>query len=73
MNKKWFIIIIVGVFDPLAVCLVIAYNSISNKEEIKIHPIIKQPIKIVGDIYKNLYKRGTKKAHNPDLADPSIN
>ena len=70
---KWFIIIIVGVFDPLAVCLVIAYNSISNKEEIKIHPIIKQPIKIVGDIYKNLYKRGTKKAHNPDLADPSIN
>ena len=72
---KWFIFIIVAVFDPLAVCLVIAYNTVSsNKKEeiISIQPIIKKPIKVIGDIYQNLYKRGTKKAHNPDLADPNI-
>lgn len=72
---KWFIFIIVSVFDPLAVCLVIAYNTVSSnkKEEIaSIQPIIKKPIKIIGDIYQNLYKRGTKKSHNPDLADPNI-
>jgi len=73
---KWFIFIIVAVFDPLAVCLVIAYNTVSgNKNEVieSIQPIIKKPIKVIGDIYQNLYKRGTKKSHNPDLADPNIN
>jgi hypothetical protein len=54
--------------------LVIAYNTVSSNknEEIIIQPIIKKPIKIIGDIYQKLYKRGTKKAHNPDLADPNI-
>jgi len=73
---KWFIFVIVAVFDPLAVCLVIAYNTVSgnkNEEIASIQPIIKKPIKVIGDIYQNLYKRGTKKTHNPDLADPNIN
>jgi len=56
--------------------LVIAYNTVSgnkNEEIESIQPIIKKPIKVIGDIYQNLYKRGTKKTHNPDLADPNIN
>lgn len=76
-----FIILIVIVFDPLAVCLVIAYNSISKKEEKiekkeiiqeqKIEKIIEKPIEKLKIIYRD-FKRGTKQKHNPDLADPSI-
>ncbi len=78
---KIFIILIVIVFDPLAVCLVIAYNSISKKEEKiekkeiiqeqKIEKIIEKPIEKLKIIYRD-FKRGTKQKHNPDLADPSI-
>lgn len=32
---KWFTIIIVSVFDPLAVCLVLAYNNIIKKQFLK--------------------------------------
>ena len=76
-----FIILIVIVFDPLAVCLVIAYNSISKKQEKiekkeiiqeeKIEKIIEKPIEKLKIIYRD-FKRGTKQKHNPDLADPSI-
>lgn len=72
-----FIILIVIVFDPLAVCLVIAYNSISKKQEkIENKEIIQEqkvekPIEKIKVIYRD-FKRGTKSSHNPDLADPSI-
>lgn len=77
-----FIILIVIVFDPLAVCLVIAYNSL-NKKEYKIEPkdivkeqriekVIEKPIEKLKVIYRD-FKRGTKNQHNPDLADPNIN
>ena len=79
-----FIILIVIVFDPLAVCLVIAYNSmikkIENQEvlkpEQKTQSIIEKPLDTFKVIYENLhknFKRGTKNKHNPDLADPSVN
>ena len=78
-----FIILIVIVFDPLAVCLVIAYNSmikkIENQEppkpEQKIESIIEKPLDTFKALYENLhknFKRGTKSRHNPDLADPNI-
>jgi hypothetical protein len=76
-----FIILIVIVFDPLAVCLVIAYNSLNKKEfkteskeivkEQKIEQIIEKPIERLKVIYRD-FKRGTKSQHNPDLADPNI-
>ena len=76
-----FIILIVIVFDPLAVCLVIAYNSLNKKEykietkeivkEQKIENIIEKPIEKLKVIYRD-FKRGTKNQHNPDLADPNI-
>jgi len=73
-----FIILIVIVFDPLAICLVIAYNSLlkfknsTEMKEQKIEKIIEKPIEKLKIIYKD-FKRGTKSRHNPDLADPSIN
>jgi hypothetical protein len=79
-----FIILIVIVFDPLAVCLVIAYNSmikrIENQEVPKpeqvVQNIIEKPLDTFKVLYENLYKnfkRGTKSQHNADLADPSVN
>jgi hypothetical protein len=79
-----FIILIVIVFDPLAVCLVIAYNSMTKKIENQEAPKPEQNIKSVTEkpldtfktLYENLhknFKRGTKSEHNPDLADPNIN
>jgi len=75
---KYFILIIVSVFDPLAVSLLLAYNIVANRKfeeneakEIIIEKIIEKPIEII----KNLnvpFKRGTKTKHNPDLADPDI-
>jgi hypothetical protein len=75
---KYFILIIVSVFDPLAVSLLLAYNIAANRKfednetkEIVIEKIIEKPIEII----KNLnvpFKRGTKTKHNPDLADPDI-
>ena len=78
---KYFILIIVAVFDPLAVSLLLAYNIAANRKfhekevevvkEIIKEKIIEKPIEIV----KNLsipFKRGTKQAHNPDLADPNL-
>lgn len=74
-----FIILIVIVFDPLAVALVIAYNSLSNRKEIiiekpvekVIEKVIEKPVEVIKEIYHQ-YKRGTKPLHNPDLADPNI-
>jgi hypothetical protein len=79
-----FILLIVIVFDPLAVCLVIAYNSIIKKienqdvpiPEGKIKDLIEKPLDTFKILYENLhknFKRGTKIKHNPDLADPNIN
>lgn len=78
-----FIILIVIVFDPLAVCLVIAYNSIIKKienqevqkPEQKIQNIIEKSLDTFKILYENLhknFKRGTKVQHNPDLADPNV-
>jgi hypothetical protein len=70
-----FIILIVIVFDPLAVCLVIAYNSLNNKEirldtkERTIEKIIEKPIEKIKVIYRD-FKRGTKTPHNENLVDP---
>ena len=74
---KWFILFIVSVFDPLAISLVLAYNIASNKkygikiEEKITEKIIEKPVEIVKNIYHQ-YKRGTKKPHNSDLADPNL-
>lgn len=66
---KWFIILIVIVFDPLAIALLISYNMI-----IKQNPkdITEKPLEIIKKIYQD-YKRGTKKNHNNKLADPKFN
>jgi len=69
-----FIVLIVIVFDPLAVCLVIAYNSlIKNNQTSSINEsiIIEKPMEIIQSIFKN-FKRGTKKIHNPEFADPNL-
>lgn len=84
---KYFILFIVSVFDPLAVCLVLAYNIASNRKpnevvvekiievekpvEKIVEKIVEKPVEIIKNIYTN-YKRGTKKLHNPDLADPNL-
>ena len=75
---KIFIILIVIVFDPLAVALVIAYNDLSNRKEIieksvekVVEKVVDRPVQIIKEIYHQ-YKRGTKSLHNPDLADPNI-
>jgi len=79
-----FIILIVIVFDPLAVCLVIAYNSMikkienqeKSKPEQKLKNVIEKPLDTFKVLYENLhknFKRGTKAKHNPDLADPNMN
>jgi hypothetical protein len=77
---KIFIILIVIVFDPLAVALVIAYNSLLHrKETLKeesvekiVEKIIEKPVTVFKDVFHQ-YKRGTKKPHNLDSADPNIN
>jgi hypothetical protein len=73
-----FIILIVIVFDPLAVCLVIAYNSLSKstkvlevKNPIVIEKIVEKPIEKIRTIFKE-FKRGTKKIHNEQFADPNL-
>lgn len=37
---KWFVLIIVCVFDPLSVCLIIAYNFLVKRKEIVVEPPI---------------------------------
>jgi hypothetical protein len=72
---KLFIILIVIVFDPLAISLILAYNAIIlQSTKITDEQIRKEtPIeKIVNVIKYQTYKRGTKKNHNPDLADPYL-
>jgi len=79
---RLFIILIVIVFDPLAVALVIAYNSIISRRgesvitiekpvEKIVEKTVEKPVEIIKDIYHQ-YKRGTKKNHNPEIADPNI-
>jgi len=44
---KWFIVVIIAVFDPLAVCLILAYNvSLLNKkkEEVELPPTKKMDV-----------------------------
>ena len=43
---KWFILIIVLVFDPLSICLVLAYNFLTKREEIQKSP---KPLELYGD------------------------
>lgn len=78
---RLFIILIVIVFDPLAVALVIAYNSLLNKKDILevekpvekvVEKVIEKPITVLKEIFHE-YKRGTKKKHNPEAADPNLN
>jgi len=70
-----FILLIVIVFDPLAVYLIIAYNSLINKQNntdvIIKEKLIEKPIEKIKHIYHS-YKRGTKYKHNPEFADPAI-
>jgi hypothetical protein len=81
---KWFILIIVIVFDPFAVCLLIAYNILIFKKnetlislpesktiEKIVEKVLEKPVNVIKEIYHE-YKRGTKRSHNPDLADPNI-
>ena len=77
---RLFIILIVIVFDPLAVALVIAYNSLLHRKETSkeesvekiVEKIIEKPVTVFRDVFHQ-YKRGTKKPHNLDSADPNIN
>ena len=85
---RLFIILIVIVFDPLAVALIIGFNNILKKEkEFKNPPkevlekIIEKPVeKIIQKIIEkpskiieyHEYKRGTKLSHNENLDDPNI-
>ena len=70
---KWFIILIVIVFDPLAIALLISFNMITKKNsEDNPAKIIKKPMEVIKEIYHR-YKRGTKKTHNPNLFDPKFN
>ena len=78
---RLFIILIVIVFDPLAVALVIAYNSLLNKKDILevekpiekvVEKVIEKPVTVLKEIFHQ-YKRGTKKKHNPEIADPNLN
>jgi len=80
---RLFIILIVIVFDPLAVALVIAYNSLILRKnndimivekpvEKIVEKIIEKPVAVFKEIYHQ-YKRGTKKNHNPNNADPNLN
>jgi hypothetical protein len=78
---RLFIILIVIVFDPLAVALVIAYNSLLNKKdtlevekpiEKVVEKVIEKPVTVLKEIFHQ-YKRGTKKKHNPEVADPNLN
>ena len=73
-----FIVLIMIVFDPLAVCLVIAYNSVVKNSPIKnssdpvvVEKIIEKPVERIKHIFHS-YKRGTKKTHNPEFADPNL-
>lgn len=79
---RLFIMLIVIVFDPLAVALVVAYNSIiirrdsikNNQEkplEKVVEKIIEKPITVIKEIYHE-YKRGTKVPHNKEFADPNL-
>jgi len=69
---KLFILIIVGVFDPLAVSLLLAYNIAAYKKfDEKEIEIIEKPIEIIKTLLTP-FKRGTKQKHNPTLADPDI-
>jgi hypothetical protein len=78
---RLFIILIVIVFDPLAVALVIAYNSLLNKKDVLevekpiekvVEKVIEKPVTVLKEIFHQ-YKRGTKKKHNPEIADPNLN
>jgi hypothetical protein len=78
---RLFIILIVIVFDPLALALVIAYNSLLNKKDILevekpiekvVEKVIEKPVTVLKEIFHQ-YKRGTKKKHNPEVADPNLN
>ena len=78
---RLFIVLIVIVFDPLAVALVIAYNSLLNKKDIIevekpvekiVEKVIEKPVTVLKEIFHQ-YKRGTKKKHNPEVADPNLN
>jgi hypothetical protein len=78
---RLFIILIVIVFDPLAVALVIAYNSLLNKKDIIqvekpvekiVEKVIEKPVTVLKEVFSQ-YKRGTKKKHNPEVADPNLN
>lgn len=77
-----FIILIVIVFDPLAVCLVIAYNSLTKNDrneknlepviiEKTIEKVIEKPVEVIKHVFKE-FKRGTKRLHNETLADPNL-
>lgn len=82
---KWFIFIIVIVFDPLAIALILAYNIVAGKKKIienniKIEQNINKPKEVNKDnvlekIYDNFqrqFKRGTKITHNEPLHDPNL-
>ena len=82
---KWFIFIIVIVFNPLAIALILAYNiAAGNKKIIENITVIEQNINkpkevnqdnVLEKIYDNFqrqFKRGTKIAHNEPLHDPNI-
>ena len=43
---KWFILIIVLVFDPLSICLVLAYNFLQKREQKEQEP---KPLELYGD------------------------
>jgi len=51
---KWFILVLIFVFDPLAVALILAYNIAINKEYAIYSPIKEDVVKPQPDIEKNI-------------------
>jgi hypothetical protein len=68
INKvvKWFIICLISVFDPLAICLLLAYNT-TLEEIIYVKPIIKEKEPTVEEIVKQSKEEATQEVKNGQM------
>jgi len=72
INKvvKWFIICLISVFDPLAICLLLAYNTILG-EELYVKPVVKkieeEEEKSVDEIVQEAKKEATEEVKETQI------
>jgi hypothetical protein len=69
---KWFILVIVLVFDPLSICLVLAYNFLTKREQnnIIIEPIKEEkPYEIYGESVTNQLEEQKVEPIRTDMSD----